>query len=187
MTFQCFRGNYAKPGINVSPHDYERLRSVCILTRSSVGRDQASVTTYLNINKFAAQLALTPHSIFNGYEHFGIWALWLMREALEYPGTQRILKPLDVSLPAVVAWISGLGPEIVLWDNEFASDQRKGDPGRGGDLWHGKHGFCKERWNLWRQRLIELSSSSELSQELRDLAAHGAAKMDGVEAEASGA
>lgn len=108
-----------------------------------------------------------------------------MRGALEYPGTEREVDSLHSLVPAGVAWLSILGAEMFSWNNEFPSSKQQGDPGRGGPLWHGQHGFCRERRNLWEQRFTELSSSNELDEELRELAAEGAAKM--AEAEASGA
>ena len=108
-----------------------------------------------------------------------------MRGALEYPGVDRELEPLETYLPAAVAWVSLLGEEIFSWDNEFPSGEREGDPGRGGPLWDGQHGFCQKRWKLWKQRFIELSLSNELSKELREVATEGATKMSEAETPAA--
>ena len=158
------------------------LHLTVMLTRHSDAHRQTHITTFVNVNKFAAQLYRTPHSIFTDSRSFRIWALWLMRGALEYPGNDREeVEPLKNYLPAAVAWVSIIGPEIFSWDNEFPTGHREGDPGRGGPLWNGQHGFCKERWKLWKQRFVELSSSDELDKELREVAAEGAAKMDEAE------
>jgi hypothetical protein len=169
--------------INTSPVD--DLHAIRTLTRFLDAHRQTHITTFVNVNKFAAQILRTPHSILTGSNHFGKFALWLMRAALEYPGNDRELEPLETYLPAAVAWVSILGQEIFSWDNEFPSGKREGDPGRGGPLWDGQHGFCKERWNLWKQRFTELSSSNELTKELRELAAEGAIKMGEAEAPAA--
>ena len=108
-----------------------------------------------------------------------------MRGALEAQVNDPEAGPLEAFIPAAVAWVSILGSEIFSWDREIPSGGTKGDPGRRGPLWDGQRGFCKERWNLWRQRFAELSSSSELSEELRELAAEGAAKMGEAEIQAS--
>jgi hypothetical protein len=42
------------------------------------------------------------------------------------------------------------------WDHEFEHSALMA-PGSGGLLWSGKHGFCRERWNLWHERFVELS------------------------------
>lgn len=134
----------------------------------------------MNINKFAAQLTRNRRLVM---EDYGIWSLWLMRDALETPEIGPGNIPSELSIPAVVAWIAIAGAEIYSWDRDYPPSHKGGDPARGGPLWSGRHGFCKERWNFWKQRFVEISSpSSELSEDLRKLAAEGATKMDEAEA-----
>lgn len=100
-----------------------------------------------------------------------------MRSALETPSDQAIREPIEAFIPAAAAWISILGREMYDWDKEFPYGSPYGDPGGGGPLWDGQHGFCKGRWQLWRERFKELSKSDELSNEARETAARAAATM----------
>ena len=130
---------------------------------------------------FVAYLARTEHLALKGYEW---WALVVMRELLETPDFGSDHEDLEALLTAAVGWVSIAGPQIYARDYEFPYGGNLGDRGRGGPLWNGKHGFCKERWALWKQRFVELSSpSSGLSESLRNLCSEGAAKMVEVEAQ----
>ena len=151
-----------------------------MLITAVVGDDggEQATRTFLNVNKFAAQLLRTDE-MFMSYDW---WALVVMREALEYPDLYNIDRPQpDVLIPTALAWLSISGPQIYTWDKEFLISPTKGDRGRGGPLWSGQHGFCKERWELWKRRFGELSSSTELSEDLRKLAGECVAKMKEVE------
>ena len=72
-------------------------------------------------------------------------------------------------MPAAAAWISILGPQIYHWDMEFEHGPRVGAPGSGGPLWeNGKHGFCKERWELWRKGFGAIAEmGGDLSENVR--------------------
>lgn len=151
-----------------------------MLIRASVGDDggEQATKTFLNVNKFAAQLLRTDE-MFISYDW---WALVVMREALEYPDLYTDDRSLpDVMIPTALAWLSISGPQIYTWDNAFLISPTKGDRGRGGPLWGGQHGFCRERWKFWKRRFGELSSSTELSEDLRKLANECAATMSDVE------
>ena len=151
-----------------------------MLIRVVVGIDggEQATRTFLNVNKFAAQLLRTDE-MFMSYDW---WALVVMREALEYPDLYNIDRPQpDALIPTALAWLSLSGPQICTWDKEFLISPTKGDRGRGGPLWSGQHGFCKERWKLWKRRFGELSSSIELSEDLRKLAGECVATMTEVE------
>jgi hypothetical protein len=100
-------------------------------------------------------------------------ALWTFRSALEYASSA----PQDseegsweghVLAAAEIAEIAG--EKIRHWDFEFESGPFIGDMGAGGPLWNGKHGFCKERWELWQRRFLELSAEPLLSDKAREKA-----------------
>ena len=134
---------------------------------------EQAIELFVNVNKFAAQLFHTDR-MFASYDW---WALVVMREALEYPADTPDRPKPDALIPAALAWLSILGPEIYTWDKEFPSSHAQGDPGKGGPLWGGQHGFCEERWYLWKRRFEEVSSSNDLSEHLRKLATECVAKM----------
>jgi len=139
---------------------------------------QEIITIFVNLNKFEATLMRTHHPTFASFD---FWAIVVMREALESLEFNLEIQLPEALIPAAVAWVSILGPEMYSWDYEFPYGVNLSDRGRGGPLWNGQHGFCKERWTLWKQRFTELSSSSELSEDLRKLAAEGATKMGEAE------
>lgn len=69
------------------------------------------------------------------------------------------------------------GHIIYRWDFEFESGPLIGDRGKGGPLWDGKHGFCKERWQLWKRRFFEVGVEEGLSDEVRACAKEAAEAM----------
>ena len=138
-----------------------------------------AITRFVNINKLAALLMRRQLSFTADFDAF---AIYTMRPALETPIGQDETQAPDAEIPAAAAWISVLGREMYSWDREFPHGDREGDPGRGGPLWRGQHGPCKERWQLWRRRFGELSRADELSDELRKIAKDAEAQMADIEA-----
>jgi len=124
------------------------------------------------VKRFAAINALIGHLMVYDERRFDyqLLALCTMRDALEHPlpcATDRIQHQRSMcSIPAAIALVEVAGQLIAQWDCEF-SGESGGAPGSGGPLWKGKHGFCKERWQLWHKRLVELSIEDWLQQELR--------------------
>lgn len=98
-----------------------------------------------------------------------------MRYALEY------LEPEDIEawLPAALVWVSMLGKEMFLLDNEYNLDPRVPNRGKGGPLWgpDGQHGFCRERWELCKRRFWALSEEDSLLEEIRRVAREGFERM----------
>jgi len=137
-----------------------------------------AATNFLNISRFLARMEATSIPALS----FRTFVLWTMRTALEFPGTQRPDTILFV--PAAAAWIQIAGAQILHWNNEYPQGQRLGAPGRGGPLWEGKHGFCRERWALWRGRFGDFATASSGSQEVRKAARQAEERMKEIEAEA---
>ena len=144
---------------------------------------QAAMITLQSVNRCLAQemyagtAAQHPH-----VAHNDTFAIRVMRGALETAETTPELNPPEVFIPAAVEWILILGSEMYSWAKRSSYRGQFGNEGTGGPLWYGKHGYCIERWKFWKHRFNDLSSSSELvSQELRELAKNGAAKMSEVE------
>lgn len=108
--------------------------------------------------------------------HFGLWSL---REALE--DYHKDISKLDGLLPAAAQWIFHAGELIYGCEEEIAPDPQSGDPYKGGDLWAGKHGFCKERWQLWRQRFDWAAESADLQAETKRAAREAVVAMGKID------
>lgn len=119
---------------------------------------------------------------------YDMFALWSMRSALETPlnlmNPEAIEIP-EVTIPAAAVWMLILGEEMFFWNNEYPHGSIEGDPGVGGPLWQGQHGFCLERWRLWRRRFDELSAEEQLSGDLREICRNTEARMAEIEADQS--
>jgi hypothetical protein len=148
-------------------------------------RGGAEITRFTGVNALIGHLMLHNIKLFN-YELF---ALWTMRNALEYPlsdsgGAQKKVKGQReqslCSIPAAVALVEVVGELMYSWDHEFEHSALMA-PGSGGPLWSGKHGFCRERWNLWRRRFIELSCDDGLEGKYRDGTRKAAHVMSAIE------
>ncbi|OJJ35845.1 hypothetical protein ASPWEDRAFT_76201, partial [Aspergillus wentii DTO 134E9] len=114
---------------------------------------QRAICDLINRDRFAALLMVTEEPAFN----YSWFALIAFREALERPIKQLdTWNPREAAIPAAAAWIEILGVAIYDWEDDWSGRVRSA-PGRGGPLWKGKHGFCRERWALWRQRFGEIS------------------------------
>ncbi|KAL2817611.1 hypothetical protein BJX63DRAFT_385522 [Aspergillus granulosus] len=157
--------------------------NLSINPNSSAEKQSRAIIRWINMNRFAALLMATEESVFASYSWFGLVTL---RQALETPIDEMDTthSPLDAWVPAAAAWIEVLGVEIYDWDEEFPSGGNRGAPGRGGPLWKGKHGFCKERWALWRERFGILASGDEgpLPDSVRKVAGDTEVMMKEIEA-----
>ncbi|KAK5703918.1 hypothetical protein LTR97_002931 [Elasticomyces elasticus] len=140
----------------------------------------AQAAQILNVNKFCALLMLTDVPRFD----YQMFALWTMRQALETPMEQATFRHCpEVYVPAAASWILLLGSRIYHWDTEFEHGPTIGAPGRGDALWPGKHGFCEERWTLWRIRFDEFASMGPgIGEEVKLSASKAAMRMREIEA-----
>jgi len=108
--------------------------------------------------------------------------LWSLRSALEYPTEDAsMVSKLTYLIPAAAIWISILGSQIYASTEEYAPSAQGGQPGLGGPLWKGKHGFCPERWNLWKQRFGEISHQTGIDGGTRGEALQAAIRMSDIE------
>lgn len=124
-----------------------------------------------NLNAFAARL-ITAHC-----EDLILFGLWSLREALEKDHEKESMRTLDGSVPAAAQWIFHAGPIIYECQDEIEPSDTRGDPMRGGDLWDGKHGFCRERWDLWKERFGWVEGREDVNEETRQVAAEALAAM----------
>ncbi|KAF1345664.1 hypothetical protein BDV97DRAFT_371710 [Delphinella strobiligena] len=138
-----------------------------------------AISHSVNRNKFVACLMATEEPVLN-YHWF---ALITFRDALETPPNHLPFGfPLEASISAAAAWIEILGVELFSWDKNFSQGPLVGAPGRGGPLWKGKHGFCYEKWSLWRSRFGVLAEMErELSNDVRTIALEAEQMMKEIE------
>ena len=120
-----------------------------------------------------------------------IFALWALREVLETkigkkqaddtdnasssaaptPNASlhhQTFQHIDDLLPAAVQWLLISGRQIFTSTAVYESGSGRGDPARGGELWDGVHGFCRDRWDFWRSRLealLQPEIAAELARE----------------------
>lgn len=85
----------------------------------------------------------------------------------------------DGDIESAFDWVSICGHALFTLDVEV---ERSG----GGPLWEGKLGLCPERWQLWKDRLGELSVFDGVSERTRKLAKETKDRMEVVERDARG-
>ena len=131
--------------------------------------NNVAISQFLNVNKSAALLFNSSAAVFADFDWFGLVTL---RVALETPlaDMHHKLDSPEAYIPAAAAWILNAGAKLYCLDTEMQYGGIHGDPGGGGPLWRGQHGFCPERWQLWRRRFGELCSSYTLSEGTRQMA-----------------
>ena len=118
--------------------------------------------------------------------NYELFALWTMRDALEHPladsvaQTKRHNEPTMCSIPAAVRLVEVAGQLMYSWDHGFEHSALAAS-GSGGPLWGGKHGFCRERWDLWHQRFDALSIEDWLDGRYRTEAKKAADAMLAIE------
>ncbi|CEN59237.1 hypothetical protein ASPCAL01689 [Aspergillus calidoustus] len=182
----------SEPGSSLTLHDMVVWRDLPTLgwtfrdewnfsvnPNSSAEKRAYAIRRWININRFAALLMATEEPVFASYSWF---ALVTLRQALETPIDQMSEHdPLDAWVPAAAAWIEVLGVEIYEWEEEFPSGGNRA-PGKGGPLWEGKHGFCKGRWGLWRERFGDMARGGRVSESVRKVAGDAEVMMKEIEA-----
>lgn len=128
-------------------------------------RQQKAISTFINLNRFTALLMATEEPVFE----YSWFALVTFRSALETPPINlHEGESLDATVPAAAAWVEIPGVEMYEWDKEF---EHRPALGKGGPLWKGKHGFCEERWQFWRERFGVLARmEGKLGEEARTAA-----------------
>ncbi|KAM0720933.1 hypothetical protein Q7P37_003218 [Cladosporium fusiforme] len=140
---------------------------------------QRAIEYYVARNALYAILMNYDESRF----HHGSSILWTFRDSLEYP----LNAPrgdggwaMDCYIPAAAKLVEIAGPRISAWHYEYESGPRVGDRGKGGPLWSGMHGFCKERWLFWRKRLFDLAHETQLDNALREEARKAGEIMENI-------
>ena len=152
----------------------KRIPPSGLLTLLTVEADSGN-SEWVNLNAFAARLTTSQTA------DFSLYAIWTMRDALETPAAQTEDRTLDGHVQAACAWVEHAGEFLYQCQESWEKDPLKGDPAKGGPLWEGKSGFCRERWSLWRERMGELSKEKDLQVETREAAKGAAERMGQLE------
>jgi hypothetical protein len=107
-----------------------------------------------------------------------LYAIWAMRAGLETPLKDIKLEERDETLRAAALWIEFCGEHLHPLQQIWEPDARKGDVARGGTLYDGPKGFCKERWELWRERFGVLNQEDGLQEKTKEMLGDAKKKMD---------
>lgn len=91
--------------------------------------------------------------------NYSLHMLWTFREALETPLPSH---EVDCFIPGAAKLIGIAGERICSWHYEFESGPLVGAPGKGGPLWNGLYRFCRERWEFWQCRFLELAGDARV-------------------------
>ncbi|EPQ57540.1 hypothetical protein GLOTRDRAFT_74409 [Gloeophyllum trabeum ATCC 11539] len=131
---------------------------------AGMGGEGMGAGEWANVNAFAARLSA------GGVCDFVLYAIWSVRDALEEERAEGAL------VPGAGVWFLYAGRAI--WE----SAEEYGRAGRGGVVWTGKSGFCKERWGLWKKRFGEVVRDGGVGEEARAMARQAVEAMERVEA-----
>lgn len=147
-----------------------------------------------NLNAFAARITASHCK-----KDFKLYGLWSLREALEnelWIGTANVgpneVQPEDLPhersihvlpglVPAAAQWIFHAGRVLFTCQEEILPTSKGGDPMRGGTLWNGKHGFCQERWGLWKKRFEWVQGVDGLDAYTKEVARNAVEEMEKIE------
>jgi hypothetical protein len=111
--------------------------------------------------------------------------IWTFRTALESSPDQRHKnEDPEVYVPAAAACIIIAGEQIRSFDDEFPPGELTGRPASGGPLWEGKHGFCEDRWKLWKERFLSVSQEPGISGEVQRVAKKAHDEMERIDKDA---
>ncbi|KAI9677080.1 MAG: hypothetical protein M1817_006919 [Caeruleum heppii] len=167
-----FRERRANPVAVMSGRDYNETQDLSIDLPDSYKHEAILRQDWTRLNAF---LARGNHLRSFGFD---LWAIWAMREALEDP-----LLPVELHLnvPGSAVWIYYAGNQLFESDEIWEPGLGDGDPAKGGSLWDGERGFCRERWNLWRRRFQAVVEYVEVPQETRDFASKAVLEMKRIE------
>jgi hypothetical protein len=91
------------------------------------------------------------------------WDLGLITGALE--NKSKTVPQLEMDVAAAAQWFLHAGSEIWRTKADYGAVY-----GQDSELWKGKPGFSKERWNIWKERLATLEKDERLSDDTREAA-----------------
>jgi hypothetical protein len=138
---------------------------------------EKEVDAWAHMNFFLARI--TDRNIFD----LSMYFIFAMRTALEDklqddPEATAVQK-YDAYVPAAGAWIMAAGHQLYRMQKDFTpSDDKHGDPARGGELWEGKSELSKERWMFWKERFAAVAKMNELQEKTRVVAKDAVEEME---------
>ncbi|KAH7090275.1 hypothetical protein FB567DRAFT_519470 [Paraphoma chrysanthemicola] len=135
------------------------------------------ITTWANLNAFWA--LITGEEVFD----LSLYAIWAMRDALEedHPDDRdsTAAQKYDAYVPAAAVWATGAFRLLFEKEQDLTpTDDKQGNPARGGWLWKGKAEFSKERWYFWRERFAMVAERKDVTEETRIVAKDAIAAME---------
>lgn len=136
------------------------------------------IHAWANVNAFVA--AITK----KGLDDFCLYAIWVMRDALEDHhedastsyGFVTVAMKLNALVPAAAVWVLVMGKELLEKDDSVPSNPSQGEPS-----WKGTNAVCKDRWRFWKARFQGLSRREDLMSETKEIAAEAFARMEDIE------
>ncbi|KAJ5688550.1 hypothetical protein N7462_002942 [Penicillium macrosclerotiorum] len=107
------------------------------------------IAQWINQNSFMARL------VGEGLLDWTNLVIWMMREALEESPSQG-QSSADCYVLVVGEWMTYAGEVIFHQVNDEHLTEQQQRMTKGGSLYRGNAGLCRERWDFWRTRLGEL-------------------------------
>ncbi|KAL0258686.1 hypothetical protein SLS55_006187 [Diplodia seriata] len=129
------------------------------------------------LNAFAAHLVKSYGNEIERLHRFRLYALWTIRDALEYGFKSRYGKTFWLHIPAAAKWVEILGSEMRYWVDDYDNAPKAG----GGTVWDADergYGFSAERWAFWREQFRRFSTHKRLNKETQRIAAEAAERME---------
>ncbi len=124
-----------------------------------------------------------------GISDFSLWGLWALRDALEYVPDHDLDSTVfrsqgwrqDIYVPLAAIWIKCAGRMLYRRVLCRGHEEWEGNLAKGGNLWVGRRGFCRERWALWKRRFGEIAGFEQPTKVTRELARKAKEMMEVIE------
>ncbi|KAF7553531.1 hypothetical protein G7Z17_g3557 [Cylindrodendrum hubeiense] len=128
---------------------------------------EKSGAAFINLNAFFARITAAD------INDFSLFAVWILREALEDPEEDEIVKTTSPELlqSASIWLVYASAPLEKLSREQKQFDGKMAKPGKSLSMFNGTpgwRGFCQDRWNTWLDRLVSLKKT-EITTEAQSL------------------
>jgi hypothetical protein len=117
-----------------------------------------------------------------GVTRFGGTGLPVITDALEHnikvwERSSETIRQFEINVPAASQWFLHASRHLL----QLCTYEEKSHFREESELWKGKPGFGKERWEFWKERLVKVEEMEELSESTRDLARRSGVAMGKAE------